>query len=63
MLPETSTKTSPWYLIPADDKWYARAAIADIISSNLTSMDLRYPEVEKEREARFVELAKQLENE
>jgi PPK2 family polyphosphate:nucleotide phosphotransferase len=63
LLPATSTKESPWYLIPADDKWYARAAVADIISSNLTSMDLRYPVVEAEREARFGELIKQLENE
>jgi polyphosphate kinase 2 (PPK2 family) len=63
MLPATSTKESPWYIIPADDKWYARAAVADIISSNLTSMDLRYPVVEKAREARFGELIKQLENE
>jgi len=63
MLPATSTKESPWYVIPADDKWYARAAVADIISSNLTKMDLRYPVVDKEREARFAELAKQLENE
>ncbi len=62
-LPATSTKESPWYVIPADDKWYARAAVADIISSNLTSMDLRYPVVEPEREARFGELIKQLENE
>ena len=63
MLPATSTKESPWYIIPADDKWYARAAVADIISSNLTSMDVRYPVVEKEREAHFGELIKQLENE
>ncbi len=63
MLPATSTKESPWYVIPADDKWYARAAVADIISSNLTKMDLRYPEVDKEREALFAKLAKQLENE
>lgn len=62
-LPATSTKDSPWYIIPADDKWYARAAVADIISSNLTSMDLRYPVVEAEREAQFGELIKQLENE
>ncbi len=62
-LPATSTKESPWYLIPADDKWYARAAVADIISSNLTSMDVQYPVVDAERASRFGELIKQLENE
>lgn len=63
MLPATSTKESPWYVIPADDKWYARAAVADIISSNLTAMDLRYPVIDKEKEVRFNELAQQLEKE
>ncbi len=63
MLPATSTNESPWYIIPADDKWYARAAVADIISFNLTAMDLRYPIVDKEREALFKNLTKQLQNE
>ncbi len=63
VLPATSTKESPWYIIPADDKWYARSAVADIISSNLTSMDVRYPAVEAERVVQFGELIKQLESE
>jgi PPK2 family polyphosphate:nucleotide phosphotransferase len=63
VLPATSSKESPWYLIPADDKWYARAAVADIISANLNSMDVRYPVVEAEREALFDKLIKQLQNE
>jgi PPK2 family polyphosphate:nucleotide phosphotransferase len=63
MMVATSTKHAPWYLIPADDKWYARAAIADIISSKLTSMDLQYPTVSKDREKLFEKLAENLENE
>jgi PPK2 family polyphosphate:nucleotide phosphotransferase len=59
-LPATSTKSTPWYVIPADDKWYARAAIADIIASHLESLDLEYPKVSKEDEAKFEALAKQL---
>lgn len=62
-LPATSTKQAPWFIIPADDKWYARAAIADIISAHLQSLDLEYPKVTKEDEARFDALAKELENE
>ncbi len=63
MMAATSTKEAPWYIIPADDKWYARAAVADIISSKLSSMGLEYPKVDKEREKRFAELVKALEEE
>lgn len=42
-LTATSTQKAPWYVIPADSKWYARAAIADIIVSHLEDMDLKYP--------------------
>ncbi len=50
MLAATSTKEAPWYIIPSDDKWYARAAVADIISTKLAQMDLQYPQVDTERE-------------
>ena len=56
----TSSKSTPWYVIPADDKWYARAAVADIIAQHLDSLDLAYPSVSPEDEAKFEELAKQL---
>ena len=62
-LPATSTKSAPWYVIPADDKWYARAAIADIIAAHLESLDLEYPKVSEQDEAKFALLAEQLKNE
>jgi PPK2 family polyphosphate:nucleotide phosphotransferase len=46
---QTSTKWAPWYVIPADHKWFAHAAVADIIISKLKSLDLKYPAVSKER--------------
>ena len=58
----TSTKTAPWYIIPADDKWYARAAIADIIAAHLESLDLEYPKVTKEDEAQYALLLERLKN-
>lgn len=61
MLPATSTKKSPWYIIPADDKWYARAAVADIIAANLQEMNPEYPVVSEETRLKYAELAKQLE--
>ena len=59
-LPATSSKSTPWYVIPADDKWYARAAVADIIACHLESLDLQYPKISLEDEAKFELLAKQL---
>lgn len=62
-LSHTSTEEAPWYVIPADNKWYARAAIADIIAAKLESLDLRYPEVPDEQRAEFGQFIQQLENE
>ncbi len=45
MLNHTSTSWAPWYVIPADRKWFTRAAVADIIVAKLESLDLRFPEV------------------
>ncbi len=44
-LSATSTRWAPWYVIPADHKWVARAVVADVITTTLRSLDLRYPEV------------------
>jgi len=60
VLPATSGKSTPWYIIPADDKWYARAAIADLIAGHLESLDLEYPKVSVEEESKLLALAKQL---
>jgi PPK2 family polyphosphate:nucleotide phosphotransferase len=40
---ETSTDHAPWFVIPADDKWYARLAIASIISKQFDKLELSYP--------------------
>ncbi|HUI09817.1 MAG TPA: polyphosphate kinase 2 family protein [Bacteroidota bacterium] len=40
----TSTSWAPWYVIPADRKWFTRVAVADIIVRALQSLHLRYPE-------------------
>jgi PPK2 family polyphosphate:nucleotide phosphotransferase len=51
----TSTTHAPWYIIPADNKWFAHAAVADVIVSKLKSLNLRYPQV---GEAHLEELQK-----
>jgi PPK2 family polyphosphate:nucleotide phosphotransferase len=52
MLNATSTESAPWYVIPADKKWFARACVADIITSQIQKLDLKYPKLsDKERSA------------
>jgi PPK2 family polyphosphate:nucleotide phosphotransferase len=63
MLPATSTKTAPWYVIPADDKWYTRAVVADIITQHLHKMDLKFPEVPAEELEKYPEYIQVLERE
>ncbi len=43
-LSATSTEIAPWYVVPADHKWATRAIVADVISTTLLSMGLKYPE-------------------
>lgn len=52
-LAATSTKQAPWYVIPADDKWYARATVADLIASHLDNLDLQYPTVSSEELTKY----------
>ena len=43
------TKQAPWYVVPADNKWFARLAVGTIIYTTLEGLDLQYPEVGKEK--------------
>ena len=54
-LSATSTKKAPWYVVPADRKYVARAMVADIIVSAIRGLNLEYPKVSDEQVA---ELAK-----
>ena len=59
----TSTGNSPWYVIPADKKWFTRLAVSEIIIEKLESLDLRYPEVTDAQRAELLEAKKILESE
>ena len=48
MVSHTSTKWAPWYVVPADHKWFARLATAAVLVRALTAIDPRYPEVTPE---------------
>jgi len=43
MLKNTSTREAPWYVIPADRKWFMRAAVNSIIVERMKNLDLHYP--------------------
>ena len=43
-LSATSTKDAPWYIIPADNKWVARALVSEILASAICDLDLKFPE-------------------
>jgi len=56
----TSTTESPWYVIPADDKTYARIAVAAAIITAMDSLNLKYPEVSDEKVAELQKVKEEL---
>jgi PPK2 family polyphosphate:nucleotide phosphotransferase len=63
MLEATSTKFAPWYVIPADHKWVSRTMVAAIVTRQIASLKLRYPEVTDEKRKQIAEAKQQLEKE
>lgn len=59
----TSTDTSPWYVIPADHKWFTRMVVADLIVEAMESLDLQYPGVDEAHKAELDKSRTLLENE
>jgi len=57
---ETSTDTAPWFIIPADDKWYARLAIAAVIYKQFEELKLSYPRVSEEQKEELQKAKAQL---
>lgn len=60
LIKNTSTEKSPWYVIPADNKSYARIAIASAIIYALDEMELEYPNVSEEKIAELNAIKKAL---
>jgi len=59
----TATEVNPWYVIPADNKWYSRLLVSEIINERLKAMDLAYPTVTDDRKAEFKRILTMLQNE
>ncbi|NHA07358.1 polyphosphate kinase 2 family protein [Mucilaginibacter sp. HC2] len=60
---ETATKDCPWYVVPADKKWFTRIAISNVILQTLKDLKLKYPVLPKEEKDRLDECKKMLQKE
>lgn len=54
MIRHTATADAPWFVVPADNKWFTRVVVAAAVVDTLASLDLHYPKVDK---AKLAELA------
>ena len=62
-LERTNTEVAPWHVIPADRKWFARAAAAAVIASTLIELDPRFPLADDDTRREMLELRAELEAE
>ena len=63
MLMRTSTKYAPWYIVPADHKWFTRLVIAELVVEALQSLGLAFPAVAKPQLEALAEARRRLESE
>jgi len=59
----TATPHAPWYVVPADHKWFARVVIGSVIVATLEQLDLHFPRADKASLREFEEVRKALEHE
>ena len=63
MIAATSTEYAPWYVIPADNKWVSRAAVATILAGTIEQLDLNWPAVTDKQKQKIKSARKKLEAE
>ena len=63
MLTHTSTEEAPWYVIPADNKWFMRYAVGQILCDRMNELDLHYPEMPVEARHQIEDFKRALLNE
>jgi PPK2 family polyphosphate:nucleotide phosphotransferase len=62
-LAATTTEEAPWYVVPADYKWATRAVVADVITTTIRSLDLKFPDVTDEQHKLIAEARRRLQEE
>lgn len=60
MIQETSSKRAPWYIVPADNKWYSRLVVSAAIVETLDSLQLEFPVVDKAKKEELEQVRKAL---
>ncbi|MGW5649927.1 polyphosphate kinase 2 family protein [Streptomyces humi] len=63
MLSATSTPWAPWYVVPADHKWFARVCAAAVLAHTLIDIDPQYPQVSAETRRELADVRRELEAE
>lgn len=63
MIRHTATPEAPWFVVPADNKWFTRLVVAGAVVDALQSLDLAFPVVDEARRGELEEARKALENE
>jgi len=58
----TATKAAPWYVVPADNKWFTRAVVAAAVVDALASLDLRYPRLDAAKRRELARARRELLN-
>jgi PPK2 family polyphosphate:nucleotide phosphotransferase len=59
MIANTSSEEAPWYVVPADNKWFTRLVVSTVVTETLEGLDLAYPKVD-EAKKRELEAAKRV---
>jgi PPK2 family polyphosphate:nucleotide phosphotransferase len=63
LLENTSARSAPWFVVPADDKWFTRLVIANIIVNELEQLDLSYPKLSDQQKTELASAKKILSGE
>jgi PPK2 family polyphosphate:nucleotide phosphotransferase len=63
MIRKTSSKDAPWFVIPADNKWFARLMVGAVVAEALLSLDLAYPVVGEEKKKELAKARQLLQSE
>jgi PPK2 family polyphosphate:nucleotide phosphotransferase len=63
MIRNTSTKQAPWYVIPADHKWFARLVVAEATIEAMENLDLSFPKMDAEKRKELKDARAALEHE
>ena len=63
MISHTSSEGAPWYVVPADHKWFTRLAVVSLLIRTMKALDLRYPEITPRERADLLAAKEELERE